>query len=405
MEKPSCCSKSKSVDESPPGGESESCCQSKKESEPKSCCAGKPKSASTCCGSGEVANEKPSAGGCCETSDRPDYMLWGSLFGVALGYGYHLLIAKTFPEQMASMLGHLGHAIFELINTMAWGAALGIFMVALLCKVPRELVMSLLGTHGGLKGMLRATGAGLLLDLCSHGILMVGAKLYERGASTGQVMAFLIASPWNSFSLTLILIAMIGLGWTLTFIVASALVAIVTGLVFDALVARGNLPANPNTEALPDNFEFWPTAIEALKQGSYNHRSLWQFFVDGVRESRMVLRWLLFGVLLAAAIRTFVPPDYFGNYFGPTAVGLAVTLLVATVLEVCSEGSAPIAADIFNRAVAPGNSFAFLMTGVSTDYTEIMVLKDTTRSWKLALFLPLITVPQVVVIALALNGI
>ena len=56
-------------------------------------------------------------------------------------------------------------------------------------------------------------------------------------------------------------------------------------------------------------------------------------------------------------------------------------------MEVCSEGSTPIAADLLTRAKAPGNSFAFLMTGVSTDYTEIMVLKDTTRSLKVALFL------------------
>jgi uncharacterized membrane protein YraQ (UPF0718 family) len=80
-----------------------------------------------------------------------------------------------------------------------------------------------------------------------------------------------------------------------------------------------------------------------------------------------------------------------------------VTLVAATIIEVCSEGSAPIAADLMTRAEAPGNSFAFLMTGVSTDYTEIMVLKDTTRSWKIALFLPLVTVPQVVILALILN--
>lgn len=303
------------------------------------------------------------------------------------------------------MLGHLSHGIYDLINTMAWGVALGVFMVALLAKVPRELVMSLLGTGGGVKGMLRATGAGLLLDLCSHGILMVGAKLYERGASTGQVMAFLIASPWNSFSLTLILVAMIGLGWTLAFILLSAVVAIATGLVFDLLVSRGVLPANPNTTELPENFRFWDTAVKAIKQGNYNRQGVWQFVVDGIRDSRMVIRWLLFGVLLAALIRTFVPPDYFGTYFGPTAVGLGVTLVVATILEVCSEGSTPIAADIFNRALAPGNSFAFLMTGVSTDYTEIMVLKDVTRSWKVALFLPLVTVPQVIVLAFILNGV
>jgi uncharacterized membrane protein YraQ (UPF0718 family) len=63
--------------------------------------------------------------------------------------------------------------------------------------------------------MFRATLAGVCLDLCSHGILAVGMKLYERGASTGQVMAFLLASPWNSFSLTLILFGLIGVSWTL----------------------------------------------------------------------------------------------------------------------------------------------------------------------------------------------
>ena len=62
-----------------------------------------------------------------------------------------------------------------------------------------------------------------------------------------------------------------------------------------------------------------------------------------------------------------------------------------------------VAADLLTRAAAPGNSFAFLMTGVSTDYTEIMVLKETTASWSIPLLLPLITVPQVVVLALIMN--
>ena len=35
--------------------------------------------------------------------------------------------------------------------------------------------------------------------------------------------------------------------------------------------------------------------------------------------------------------------------------------------------------------------------------TEVMSIRDTTKSWKLALFLPLITVPQVVLIGAILN--
>ena len=118
----------------------------------------------------------------------------------------------------------------------------------------------------------------------------------------------------------------------------------------------------------------------------------------------MVVRWILFGVVLAALVRALVDTGSFQTYFGPTLAGLGLTILVATIMEVCSEGSTPIAADLLTRAGAPGNSFAFLMTGVSTDYTEMMILKETSRSWKFALFLPLVTLPQVLLVSWLMNG-
>ena len=286
---------------------------------------------------------------------------------------------------------------------MWWGITLGILMLAALAKIPREFVMSALGSHSGLKGIVRATAAGLLLDLCNHGILMVGAKLYERGASIGQVMAFLIASPWNSFSLTLILVALIGVPWTFAFIALSMLVAVITGLIFDALSGRGTLPSNPNQIELPSDFKFWPEAHKALARTKFTPRFIAEMLIDGLKESRMVMRWILFGLILAGLVRAFVSPEHFSTYFGPTAMGLVLTVLAATIIEVCSEGSTPIAADLLTRAHAPGNSFAFLMTGAATDYTEIMVMRDTTKSWKTALFLPLLTVPQVVTLAYLIN--
>ena len=117
----------------------------------------------------------------------------------------------------------------------------------------------------------------------------------------------------------------------------------------------------------------------------------------------MVLRWILLGVLIASAVRAFVPADAFATYFGPTLAGLGATVLAATVIEVCSEGSTPIAADLLTRAGAPGNGFAFLMGGVATDYTEVLVLRETTRSWKIALFLPLVTLPQILLLGWLIN--
>lgn len=333
----------------------------------------------------------------CHDTRRFDWLLWGSLGVVAAAYALQLLMPlqgqpATFTE-----------SVYDLMNRMWWGLALGIFFVGVLSKVPREFVMGVIGRAGSFGGICRATLAGLMLDLCSHGILLVGMKLYERGASLGQVMAFLIASPWNSISLTVILIALIGWGWTLLFILGSLVIALLSGFIFDRLVRRQVLPANPNDCELPADFHFWRDARARLKTARYNRALLEEMVRSGLHESRMILRWILFGVVLASAIRTFMDPETFATYFGPSLAGLGITLAVATVLEVCSEGSAPIAADILNRAQAPGNAFTFLMAGVATDYTEILSLRETTRSWKIALFLPLVTIPQVLAIAWAVN--
>jgi len=293
---------------------------------------------------------------------------------------------------------------FDLINTMWWSLALSVVFVGALDRIPREMVTSILGRGDNFRGLLRATAAGVLLDLCSHGILMVGMKLYERGASLAQVMAFLIASPWNSISLTLVLVALIGPGWTVLFIVMSMFIALTAGLMFLGFVNRGVLPENTNETDLPADYHFFREVKSGLS-GFRPDAKFWKDMLkDGFTGSRMVMRWIMFGILLAGAVRTFVSADDFATYFGASLGGLGLTLLAATVIEICSEGSTPLAADLLTRAHAPGNGFTFLMAGVATDYTEIMSIKDTTSSWRVALFLPLLTVPQVLIIGWVMNN-
>jgi uncharacterized membrane protein YraQ (UPF0718 family) len=366
---------------------------------------------SSCCD--HTGTAPPTAGvavgdSCCEKPARFDWMLWTCVLLVLLSLLLHLLqpaFASSGPLAAASsgLLAAFVASVAEFAARMWWGLALGVLFVGILAGVPRDLVVSVLGRHAGLGGMFRATLAGVCLDLCSHGILAVGMKLYERGASTGQVMAFLLASPWNSFSLTLILFGLIGVSWTLLFILLSLLIGIVTGLVFDALVARRVLPENPWRESLEDSASTATLWQEYRSGWSLSAAGARTMLMDGLRGSRVVLRWALFGLLLAALIRVLMPADSYATWFGASLGGLWLTLLAATVIEVCSEGATPIAADLMNRAQAPGNSFTFLMAGVATDYTEIMSIRDTTRSWAIALCLPLVTVPQVLLLGFLLN--
>lgn len=350
-----------------------------------SCCCQKPKEP-----------EKPEAG-CCGGGTRIDWLLWGSLSVVLAGIAGHFVGGgpaawKTFT-----------HGTWEFFSTAWWGLATGMVAVGVLAQVPKELVARLLGRGGTTGGILRATFAGVLLDLCNHGILMVGMQLYRKGASLGQTIAFLVASPWNSLSLTLILFALIGWEWTLGFIGLSMVVGIVSGRVADFLVARGHLPPNPHTMEDGPGMRMREALAEAwrnIRPGNGNVRRMAR---GAWSESRMILRWIFFGFALAAAIRAFVPDDVFSEYFGPTLIGLLFTLLATTLIEVCSEGSSPIAADLLHRAGAPGNAFTFLMAGAATDYTEIMALRETTRSWKATFALPLLTTPQVLLVSWLIN--
>jgi uncharacterized membrane protein YraQ (UPF0718 family) len=351
-----------------------------------------PSAAPSCCAPKAPARDE---GGCCGGGgkERPDFLLWGSLAAFVAGLAVHYL-APAAPAR----LHVFGHACDELLSRAWWGLLIGILAVAVIGRLPRELVAAVLGRGGSVSGLFRAVGAGVLLDLCNHGILMVGMSLYKRGASLGQTLAFLIASPWNSLSLTLILAALIGWKWMLLFIALSMLVALVTGWIADRMVAAGIIPGNPNAVALPHGYRIGPAVagvLRSLKPGRENYLRLAR---EGLAGSKMVLRWIFFGFVLTGLIRAFVPDASFQQYFGPTIAGLFLTLLAATVIEVCSEGSSPIAADLLTRAHAPGNAFVFLMAGAATDYTEILSLRGTTRSWKATLALPLISTPQVMLI-------
>lgn len=329
-------------------------------------------------------------------SRKIDPLFVGTSLVVLVGVILHFSSLTSLPDWVEIF----SHTIVEFLGLVWWGILLGVFFVGVLNFVPREAAFSLIGKPGQKKSIIQAALAGLLFDLCSHGILLVGLKFYERGASLGQVMAFLIASPWNSLSLTVILVALIGFKWTLLFIAASFVIAILSGYIFDFCVAKGVLPQNPNQQKIDTS----KTLKDVWAGVEWTKKAAKKAFVSAFHESKMIIRWIFVGVIAIALVRAFVDLETFQTLFAPTLLGLGLTLAAATVIEVCSEGLAPIATDLLTKAAAPGNAFAFLMAGVATDYTEILGIRETTKSWKIALFLPLITVPQIVFFALIMNG-
>ncbi len=353
-----------------------------------------PPASTVCCGAQAPQSEQG-----CHDQKRIDWLFWGSLTILLTA-----VVLMTLPNawlQPVLFLNPFVEAQVGLIQEMWLGMLIGVISVGLMNLLPKTTILSAIGQRRGVGSIVRAAAAGIVLDLCNHGLLLIAGKLYKSGVRYSQVLAFLIASPWNSLSLTIVMFALLGWQWTLAFIVLSFVIAVVTGLVVEALENAGKVNPNPNTDIV--NSEPKITIKQHITQ-LREHTSLWKvIFVDSFKESKMIMRWLLLGMVLAALIKTFVSQDVMQTWFGATLLGLGLTLVAATVIEVCSEGLLPIAADLLTRAHAPGNAFTFMMAGVSTDYTEIMVLKETTGKWKTAFLLPLITLPQILLLGVILN--
>jgi uncharacterized membrane protein YraQ (UPF0718 family) len=286
-----------------------------------------------------------------------------------------------------------------------WAVLLGLALGGVIDRfIPREYISHFLAKPKK-SSIFYAVILGFFMSACSHGILALAIQLHKKGASNPAVVAFLLASPWANFPLTIMLIGFFGLK-ALYIVFSALLIAVITGLSFQYLQNKGLIESNKNIIETAKEFSIGKDLQARIN--SYK-ASVGQFSQDikgiisgSISLANMVLWWILIGMGLAALSAAYIPQEIFRNYMGPTALGLIVTLIVATILEVCSEGTAPLAFEIYRQTGALGNAFVFLMAGVVTDYTEIGLLWHNVGK-RVAVWLPIITVPQVVALGIVAN--
>lgn len=248
---------------------------------------------------------------------------------------------------------------------------------------------------------------GFLMSACSHGILAISMEFYRKGASVPAVIAFLLASPWANLPITILLFSFFGIN-ALLIIVSAIIIAIITGLIYQGLDRKGWVERSRHTAHVSADFSVKSDMkMRWIRFRSSNESGKTAKALKGVGEgawalTKMIMWWILLGMVIASAARTFINHEVFISFLGPTLIGLGITLIIATVIEVCSEGSAPFAFEIFRQTGALGNSFTFLMAGVATDLTEVgMVSSNIGR--RAAIWLPIITVPQILLMGYIFN--
>ena len=340
------------------------------------------------------------AGMCCAENGKKrswyrNGLLWVSL-STAILLGASLRFSAFRPFYNAFM--HYAHMVF-------WPILIGFLIGGLIDHFVAEEYISKHLAVPRRRTIFFSTGLGFLMSACCHGILAISMEIHKKGASGPAVVSFRLASPWANFPITILLFGFFG--WKALLIVGGAiLIALNTGLVLQGLEYFEKIEKNPNSLPVDENFSILKDVIEKFRHYRWTRESLaadtrgvWNGIVS---LSDMVLLWILIGMVLAGLISAFVPPDIFHQYLGPTLRGLFVTLGMAAVIEVCSQGTAPLAFEIYRQTGAFGNAFAFLMAGVVTNFTQIaLVWKNVGR--RTALWMLVISLPQVVFLGWMFN--
>ena len=305
-----------------------------------------------------------------------------------------LVFLAVFAASFLPPLADLNGVLLEYLRIVWWAVLLGLVLGGIIDYfVPDGFVVRFLGRRSKVS-LLYAVMTGFLMSACSHGILAIAIQLYKKGAGVPAVVTFLLASPWANLPMTVLMFAFFG--WNALYIIFGAMtIALVTGLVFTLLDTLGWIEG-PSDAADPGDLSW--DRVRHFDAG----KSARGVATGAVSLANMVLWWILIGILAAAIIGAYVPDHWFMQWLGPDLTGMLVTLLFATVIEVCSEGTSPVAFEIYARTGALGNPFIFLMAGVATDYTEIGLLWSNIGR-RTALWLPAITVPQILLLAYFFN--
>lgn len=213
----------------------------------------------------------------------------------------------------------------------------------------------------------RGTVSGMMLPVCSCGVIPLGIGLYYSGAYLGPTLAFMGATP-------IINPAAIFLAYgLLDFRVAT--IYILSGFTLPFLLGfMGNLFGGPELFAPGMESGSAMTDLESFSEKTSLRQRLLTGLQWGFRDlGAVVSKYVILGMLLAGLISAAVPPAFFQNYLGnPGLISIAGIALLGTIMYVCAVGHIPFIAALVASGASPGVVITFLMTGAATNLPELI---------------------------------
>lgn len=135
---------------------------------------------------------------------------------------------------------------------------------------------------------------------------------------------------------------------------------------------------------MPHSDSFGKKILDALRYG----------YVEMIQN---IGKWLIIGLVIAAAITVFVPDGFFTFFAEYPFLSMLAVVIVAVPMYVCSTGSIPIALSLMLKGLSPGAAFVLLMAGPAANFASIIIVGKSLGKRTAAIYLGTIIVGAILI--------
>lgn len=283
----------------------------------------------------------------------------------------------------------LQHFIYPLVGIlvdMAPYILLGFLFAGVLHTFITPAMMQRHLSGSGWGPVVKAALFGVPLPLCSCGVLPTAVALRKQGASAGAATSFLIATPQTGVDSIAATYSLLGGPFAVLRPVAALVGAVAGGYAVDR--SCGNGEGGAAQEACAGE----AAATAGMPLGRRVREALRFGFVDMVRS---VGKWLVIGLVIAAAVTVFLPDDILVALNDYPLLAMLAMVAIAIPMYVCATGSIPIALSLMMKGLSPGVAFVLLMAGPAANFASVIILRRSLGTKATAIYIAAVTVTAI----------
>ena len=283
--------------------------------------------------------------------------------------------------------------VVYLITGMSPYLLLGFLLAGLMhAFVPGKFYTKYL-SRKSFRSVLNAALLGIPLPLCSCGVIPTAMSLRKEGASKGAVVSFLIATPQTGVDSIIATFSLMGLPFAIVRPIAALFTAIFGGVIVDKAEPEKKCCCHSEEKETEEHSCCCHSHKEEAEHvchchseekkaedGCHSHKSfftkikeaLTYAYVDMIED---VGKWLVVGLVVAAAITVLVPTEYFAVFQGNTLASMLLVLCIAMPMYLCATGSIPIAVALMMKGLTPGAALVMLMAGPACNFASMLLIR------------------------------